>query len=74
MGGTMSSNEREAKWSSHRAFSVTPQILLNDIKKGICKASEISCIVIDEAHKAQGNYAYCDIIKEISSVTFYFRY
>jgi ERCC4-related helicase len=33
----------------------------------------IVCLVVDEAHRAQGNYAYCKVVREIASVTRHFR-
>lgn len=31
---------------------------------GICMVKQIVCLVIDEAHRASGNYAYCIAIRE----------
>lgn len=73
MTGQMPPNERKVNWKSKRVFFVTPQILANDIKRGTCPANAIACIVVDEAHRAQGNYAYCTVIQEIAAVTRYFR-
>lgn len=74
MTGTMPPKEREKRWADRRVFFVTPQILANDIKRGACKASDIVCIVVDEAHRAQGKHSYCNVIREISGATRYFRY
>jgi ERCC4-related helicase len=35
--------------------------MVNDLTRGACPASDIKCLVIDEAHKALGNYAYCQV-------------
>ncbi|KOB74089.1 Fanconi anemia complementation group M [Operophtera brumata] len=45
-----------------RVFFATPQVIYNDLKSGICPADKIRCLVIDEAHRARGNYAYCQIV------------
>ena len=44
----------------------------NDLSSGICPAKEIVCCVIDEAHKALGNYAYTQVVRElvVNSVKF----
>lgn len=36
--------------------------MVNDLSRGACPAAEIKCLVIDEAHRALGNYAYCQVI------------
>lgn len=44
----------------------------NDLSSGICPAKEIVCCVLDEAHKALGNYAYTQVVRElvVNSVKF----
>jgi ATP-dependent DNA helicase MPH1 len=37
---------------------MTPQTLENDLKSEICDPKSIVCLVIDEAHRATGGYAY----------------
>lgn len=53
---------RKTHWQNKRVFFATPQVVQNDIKSGICSANMIRCLVIDEAHRARGNYAYCQIL------------
>ena len=56
-------------WQSRRVFFLTPQVLQNDLNRGSCKAEEVVLLVADEAHKALGNHAYCQVRKkEIFSV------
>ena len=62
----MPSHKREEFWSSKRVFFVTPQVVNNDLTRGICPARSVKCVVIDEAHKATGNQAYC----EVNMITF----
>nr|CDS28024.1 fanconi anemia group M protein [Hymenolepis microstoma] len=65
--GTTPPPQRAAMWNGqHRAFFLTPQVIANDLASGICPATSISCIVIDEAHKATGNHAYCQVIRGIT--------
>ncbi len=73
MTGQVQPDERQRYWNSRRVFFVTPQVLMNDIKRGSCPANSIVCLVVDEAHRAQGAYAYCTVIQEIASVTRSFR-
>ncbi|CAL4989159.1 unnamed protein product [Urochloa decumbens] len=63
--GDRNPSRRSIHWKSKRVFFVTPQILQNDIKSGICNVKQIVCLVIDEAHRASGNYAYCIAIQEL---------
>ncbi|NXG36266.1 FANCM protein, partial [Dromaius novaehollandiae] len=65
-------NRREL-WAVKRVFFLTPQIMVNDLSRGTCPAVEIKCLVIDEAHKALGNHAYCQVVKELSKYTNQFR-
>lgn len=53
---------RKEIWSNKRVLFLTPQVMVNDLSRGACPAAEIKCLVIDEAHKALGNYAYCQVI------------
>ena len=40
-------------------FFLTPQVLTNDLNRSACPAESVKCLVVDEAHKATGNHAYC---------------
>ena len=42
-------------------FFLTPQVMQNDLARGSCLADEVVCVVFDEAHKALGNHAYCQV-------------
>lgn len=54
---------REAEWKSKRVFFMTPQTLINDLKAGICDPKRIVLVVVDEAHRAKGGYAYVQVVK-----------
>ena len=60
-GSTMQSGKREELWNAKRVFFLTPQCFNNDLTKGVCPVENIKCVVFDEAHKATGNYAYCQV-------------
>lgn len=53
--------KRERAWRDKRVFFLTPQVLTNDLSRGSCPAHDVKCLVIDEAHKALGNHAYCQV-------------
>ncbi|MCL5437992.1 MAG: DEAD/DEAH box helicase [Candidatus Thermoplasmatota archaeon] len=55
--------ERIDLWK-RRVAVCTPQVLQNDLKSGYVKLDDVSCLVIDEAHRAVGNYAYVDISRK----------
>ena len=59
----MAPNKRQSLWQSRRVFFLTPQVLQNDLNRGSCKAEEVVLLVADEAHKALGNHAYCQVRK-----------
>lgn len=59
--GNMAPSKRQSIWQSRRVFFLTPQVLQNDLNRGSCKAEEVVLLVADEAHKALGNHAYCQV-------------
>ncbi|KAI1237428.1 hypothetical protein IHE44_0013501 [Lamprotornis superbus] len=65
-GGTQALGRREL-WNTKRVFFLTPQIMVNDLSRGTCPAVDIKCLVIDEAHKALGNHAYCQAVQQVIS-------
>ncbi|CAG9813734.1 unnamed protein product [Phaedon cochleariae] len=71
--GTKVMNTREEVWKEKRVFFITPQILENDLDTFQDLGPRIKCIVFDEAHKARGNHAYCEVIRKLSSSNKYFR-
>lgn len=54
---------RAEEWQEKRVFFMTPQTLINDLKNGMCDPKKIVLIVVDEAHKATGNYAYVEVVR-----------
>ncbi|XP_068729595.1 Fanconi anemia group M protein-like [Montipora capricornis] len=73
MTGNMAPNKRQSLWQSRRVFFLTPQVLQNDLNRGSCRAEEVVLLVADEAHKALGNHAYCQVVREIAGYTRSFR-
>ncbi|TRY83570.1 hypothetical protein DNTS_016277 [Danionella cerebrum] len=71
--GSTSAQRRASLWSSRRVFFLTPQVMLNDLCRLTCPATQVKCVVIDEAHRATGNHAYVQVIRELHSQTQQFR-
>uniref|UniRef100_A0A803M4Z6 Fanconi anemia group M protein n=1 Tax=Chenopodium quinoa TaxID=63459 RepID=A0A803M4Z6_CHEQI len=68
MTGLISPPKRASLWKAKRVFFVTPQVLEKDIQSGACLMKSLVCLVIDEAHRAMGNYSYCVSVRELMAV------
>ncbi|KAA8546304.1 hypothetical protein F0562_002957 [Nyssa sinensis] len=66
--GQTSPSRRACFWKAKRVFFVTPQVLEKDIQSGTCLVKHLVCLVIDEAHRALGNYSYCVAVRELRAV------
>lgn len=64
---------RAEEWKEKRVFFMTPQTIINDLKHGYCDPKRIVLVVVDEAHRATGNYAYVEVIKFIRRFNQSFR-
>jgi ATP-dependent DNA helicase MPH1 len=62
MTGETTPGIRAEEWLEKRAFFMTPQTVINDLKTGICDPKKIVLLVVDEAHKATGGYAYTEVV------------
>ncbi|KAK2843130.1 hypothetical protein Q7C36_011345 [Tachysurus vachellii] len=71
--GSIPAPQRRELWQSRRVFFLTPQVMVNDLSRNTCPAPQIKCVVIDEAHKASGNHAYCQVVRELWNQTKQFR-
>ncbi|KAK4148511.1 hypothetical protein C8A00DRAFT_38916 [Chaetomidium leptoderma] len=56
---------RQGEWENKRLFFMTPQTLMNDLSKGYADPKSIVLLVIDEAHRATGDYAYVKVVEFI---------
>ncbi len=61
--GEMVPEKRRDAWNQATVCFMTPQTLENDLKAGLYTLSTVSLVVIDEAHKAVGDYAYTWLAK-----------
>ncbi|XP_034050752.1 Fanconi anemia group M protein [Thalassophryne amazonica] len=71
--GSTAAKHRQEVWKSKRVFFLTPQVMVNDLSRDTCPAKQVKCVVIDEAHKALGNHAYCQVVRQLGSQTRQFR-
>lgn len=62
MTGETTPTIRAEEWLERRVFFMTPQTVINDLKTGICDPKKIVLLVVDEAHKATGSYAYTEVV------------
>ncbi|KAI8954267.1 hypothetical protein F4801DRAFT_533697 [Xylaria longipes] len=53
---------RAEEWNSKRVFFMTPQTLENDLSSGFADPKSVGLLVIDEAHRATGNYSYVKVV------------
>ena len=60
--GEVSPAIRAEEWQEKRVFFMTPQTLVNDLKSGYCDPKQVVLIVVDEAHRATGGYAYVEVV------------
>ncbi len=56
-------NKRTKLWEKNRIIFATPQTIENDILRNL-DLTDVSLIIIDECHRAVGNYAYVHIAEE----------
>ena len=64
---------RRTLWRDKRLFFCTPQTMENDLRDGVCPAHDVVCLVIDEAHRAKGNHAYCGVVRQLWERNVQFR-
>ncbi|OMH82903.1 ATP-dependent DNA helicase mph1, partial [Zancudomyces culisetae] len=61
MTGAMGAKKRQEKWATARVVFATPQTVQNDLKTGVLGTKDIdriTMLVVDEAHRTRGGYAY----------------
>lgn len=63
MTGRLKPMERRSLWKGKRVFYGTPQTVQKDLESGTLEEPEhVVCVVLDEAHKATGEFAYVKIV------------
>ncbi|EMR62093.1 putative atp-dependent dna helicase mph1 protein [Eutypa lata UCREL1] len=71
--GEVSPALRAEEWETKRVFFMTPQTLENDLSHGIADPKSIVLLVVDEAHRATGNYAYVKVVNFMRRFSSSFR-
>ncbi|KAI8958161.1 P-loop containing nucleoside triphosphate hydrolase protein [Daldinia sp. FL1419] len=71
--GEVSPALRAEEWESRRVFFMTPQTLENDLSAGFADPKSIGLLVVDEAHRATGNYSYVKVVSFLRRFTSSFR-
>lgn len=71
--GSIPPGLRAEEWQSKRVFFMTPQTIMNDLKSGICDPKKLVLLVVDEAHRATGGYAYVEVVKFLRRFNTSFR-
>jgi len=62
--GEVASEQRQRLWTKSRVLFMTPQALQSDLLAGRYTLRDVSLLVLDEAHRAVGEYAYVFIADE----------
>lgn len=64
---------RQPIWDEKQIFFTTPQVVENDLTAGLINPKLVSLLIIDEAHKSKGNYAYNNVVKFLNRFNNSFR-
>ncbi len=60
--GSMKPSKRVEEWKKARIVFSTPQTINNDLQKERYDLSNVSLLIVDEAHRSVGDYAYTGIL------------
>lgn len=73
--GKQNKKIRAVAWQTKRVFYCTPQVVWRDICDNELNfpIDDIKLVVVDEAHKAKGKYAYTEVVQAISQHNKLFR-
>jgi fanconi anemia group M protein len=71
--GKVPAAQRTIIWQEKRVFFCTPQTVQKDLEMSRCESSKVVCVVLDEAHKSTGGYAYCKVISYLEQSGAKFR-
>lgn len=62
--GETSTKKRVEQWDQATCIFATPQVIKNDCLAGRYRLSDVTLLIVDECHRAVGNYAYVFIGQE----------
>lgn len=72
--GRHKKEQRKSFWKEKRIFFVTPQVVVSDMTDPSNEiAHNIKLLIVDEAHKAVGKYAYTQVVQYLQQVNRHFR-
>ncbi len=61
MTGSIDWKKRSKLWDEAKVIVATPQVIRNDVNRGSIDLSEVTILVVDEAHHATGNHAAAEV-------------
>jgi len=61
--GRLPQPRRAELFKRSRVVFATPQVVRNDLADGVIKLVDVTLLVVDEAHRARGNYPYVEIAR-----------
>ena len=61
LSGQQTASKRPELWQSSRLVFATPQVVRNDVRKGVLSLSDCSILVVDEAHHCTGDHAMAEV-------------
>ena len=62
--GTVLADRREKLWDEAKIIVSTPQIIENDLLSTRIDLSDVALLILDECHRAVGNYSYVYIVEK----------
>ncbi|MGB7533202.1 MAG: DEAD/DEAH box helicase [Halobacteriota archaeon] len=62
--GTISADKREKLWDAAKIVVSTPQVIENDLLSNRVSLRDIALLILDECHRAVGNYSYVYIAEK----------
>lgn len=60
--GSVEAKKRQEIWERGEIIFSTPQCIANDLIKGLYSTSDVSLLIIDEAHRCLKNYDYTKVV------------
>jgi len=66
--GSMSPKKRIKEWERSRIIFSTPQTMRNDLEKKRYDLSDVSLLIVDEAHRTIGDYAYTNVLSNYNGL------
>ncbi|MCD4740599.1 DEAD/DEAH box helicase, partial [archaeon] len=66
--GETKDKERKTLWHNSQIIFATPQTIKNCISKNRINLNEVSLLIVDEAHRAVGDYAYVYIAQKYAKI------